>query len=198
MKIIKLIIFMQFFFNLIASSHNSFKNECGPYDGLEDEVIMPKKEDCFNSKGHNNLKCCYVEGEKDLLKRSSCVLIENTSEKRIELINELSEIATKLKVDCNTTKEFPSDCGITDGNEPNSASDCSKNYNGGKKCCFIKIVSEQFTGKACKEFESININTVGEAVVAAKTVGAELEVKCKSVLLNINYRILFLFLYYIL
>ena len=198
MKIIKLIVFFQYCLNLIKSSHNSFKNECGPYTGLEDEVIMPKKDDCFNSEGQNGLKCCYVEGEKDLLKRSACVLIENTSEKRIELIDELSEIATKLKVDCNVTKEFQSDCGITDGSIPNSVSDCLKNYNGNKKCCFIKIVSEQFTGNACKEFDSININTVGEAVVAAKTVGAELEVKCNNVLLKINYIILFLFLYYIL
>ena len=198
MKILKLLLLTQYMFNLIKSTHDSFKNECGPYKGLDDEVIMPTKEECFNSEISGDLKSCYVEEEKDLLKRTSCVLIENTSEKRIELIEELSEIATKLKVDCNTTKTFDSDCGITDGSEPDSASDCSRDYNGNKKCCFVKIVSPQFTGKACREFESIDINTIGEAVVASKTVNAELEVECNSLLLNINYTILFLFLYYIL
>ena len=197
MGIIKLILFLSYFENLVKSSHNSFKNECGPYTGLEDEVIMPKKEECFNSPGSGNLKCCYLEGEKDLLKRSSCVLIEDLSEKRIELIEELSEIATKLKVDCNSTKNFESDCANDGIAEPKSLNDCSK-PSGNQKCCFIRINSPQFSGNACRLFESIDINTIGEAVVAAKTVNAELEVHCKFFFLSLKNTILLLFLLYLL
>ena len=100
------IFLLLYFLELIKSAHDSFKNECGPYVGLEDEVIMPKKEDCINSPASGNQKCCFLEGEKDLLRRTACVLIEDNSEKRIELIQELSEIATKLKVDCNSKKKF--------------------------------------------------------------------------------------------
>ena len=194
MGTIKLVLLLLYLVNLIKSTHNSFKNECGPYTGLEDEVIMPKKEECFNSKGSGNLKCCYLEGEKDLLKRSSCVLIEDSSEKRIELIEELSEIATKLKVDCNSTKNFESDCANDGVTEPKSLNDCSKN-SGNLKCCFIKINSPQFSGNACKLFESIDINTIGEAVVAAKTVNAELEVHCNLLFLSLKNAIFLLLLY---
>ena len=197
MAIIKIILLLSYFVNIIISSHNSFNNECGPYEGLENEVIMPKKEDCFKSKGKDNLKCCYLEGEKDLLKRSACVLIEDSSEKRIELIEELSEIATKLKVDCNSTKQFESDCANNGITEPNSLDDCSKD-NGNLKCCFIKINSPQFSGNACKLFESIDINTIGEAVVAAKTVGAEMEVHCNLFFLSLKNIIFLLFLLYLL
>ena len=188
---LKEIVFHMIVFNLINSKYDSFKNECGPFTGLDDETIMPQKKDCFDSPKTNDLQCCYVEGEKDLSIRRSCILIENTSEKRIEVIEELSEIATKVKVDCNTPKEFESNCGTS--TDPNSEKDCSNGYEGDKKCCFVKITSEQFTGKGCREFDSININTIGEAVVAAKTVGAELEVKCNSFLLRINIVILLLF-----
>ena len=60
-----------------------------------------KKKECFNSPGKGNKKCCFVEGEIDLKRRTSCFLIEDKSEKRIEFIENLSEIATKIKVDCN-------------------------------------------------------------------------------------------------
>ena len=198
MKIIKIFLIISNFFNLIKASHDSFKNECGPYTGLEDEVMMPKKEDCLNPDNDSDgLKCCYVEGEKDLLKRTSCILIENNSEKRIELIEELSEIATKLKVDCGVDKSFDSECGIDTNSVPDSVEDCRDGTLGDEKCCFVKIKSPQFNGKACRKFKSIDINTIGEAVVAAKTVGAELEVKCNFILLSINYSILLLFLLYI-
>ena len=197
MEIIKILLIISNYFYLIKSSHDSFKNECGPYTGLENEVLMPTKEDCINTEVESEtLKCCYVEGEKDLLKRTSCVLIEDSSEKRIELIEELNEIATKLKVDCGSTKSFQSECGKSIGNEAESLEDC-KGWTGEEKCCLVAINSPQFTGKACRLFKSIDINTIGEAVVAAKTVGAELEVKCSYILLSINYSILLLFLLYI-
>ena len=50
--------------------------------------------------------------EKNLIKRTACVVIENDSEERIKLIQDLSEIATKIKVDCGQQKVFESDCGI--------------------------------------------------------------------------------------
>ena len=192
MVIIKLII-LSYFINFIKTSHDSFKNECGPYKGLDDTIIMPTKSDCFaDTSSYNPLSCCYVEGEKDLLKRTSCVLIKDNSDDRIELIEELSQIATKLKVDCNSPKSFNSDCGSS---SPNSEEDCSTGNSGNDKCCFIKITSPQFSGKACKLFHSIDINTIGEAVVAAKTVKAELDVKCNCFLLKLNYYILLLFLF---
>ena len=184
------------YFLILIKSHDSFKNECGPYSGLDDEVIMPKREDCIDptDTSTTNPKCCFLEGEKDLIKRTACVLIIDNPESRIELIQELSEIATKLKVDCGSTKSFTSDCGSPN---PSSEKDCSGGSSG-KKCCFVKITSPQFTGQACKEFESIDINTIGEAVVAAKTVNAELDVKCNYINLNINYYLFALFLLYLL
>ena len=186
-------VLMMFLYNLIKSSHDSSKNECGPFQGLESEIINPKKEECFTDTTciPTGQKCCFVEGEKDLLRRTACIIIEDTQEKRIEVIEELSEIATKLRVDCNSKKEFQSDCG---SQNPDSAKDCSDDD---KKCCFVKITSEQFNGKACRKFKSIDINTIGEAVVAAKTVGAELEVKCNLYLLNINYFMFSLLLLFI-
>ena len=190
------IFLLLYFLELIKSAHDSFKNECGPYVGLEDEVIMPKKEDCINDNtNYGNQKCCFLEGEKDLLRRTACVLIEDNSEKRIELIQELSEIATKLKVDCNSKKKFESDCSTS--TDPSSEKDCSDGSSGDEKCCFVKITSPQFNGKACRKFKSIDINVIGEAVVAAKTVNAELDVKCNFVLLNLNYYFLVLFLLYL-
>ena len=186
------IIFLLYCLKHIKSKYDSFKNECGPYIGLENDIIMPTKEECFSSSSSTGSKCYFVEGEKDLSKRSACILIEDSPENRIEAIEKLSEIATGVNVDCNSNKQFESDCG--GNNVPNSEKDCSDNSLGsGEKCCFVKITSKQFTGKGCKKFKNIDFNTIGEAVVAAKTVGAKLEVKCYSFLLRNNYYI-FLFL----
>ena len=190
-----MLLILIYFSNIIQSSHYSFKNDCGPYKGLEDDVIMPTKEDCFNANGEDDKKCCFVEGEKDLRGRTVCLLIENTSEKRIEVIEELSQIATKLKVDCNTPKSFEQDCGSS--TDPSSAKDCKDGSSGDEKCCFVKINSEQFTGKGCKKFQSIDINTIGEAVRAAKTVGAELEVKCHNTFIKLKYFIAILFCFFL-
>ena len=196
MAIILKTMILSYLLILIKSSHNSFKNECGPYTGLDDEVIMPKKEDCTGdtTTPTSGTKCCFLEGEKDLIRRTACVIIEDTSDSRIELIQDLSEIATKLNVDCGNTKSFESNCGI---DNPSSEKDCSGGSSS-KKCCFVKITSPQFTGQACREFENIDINTIGEAVVAAKTVNAELDVKCNYIHLNMNYYIFVLFLLYLL
>lgn len=174
--------FLIFLFLIIFTSqkHDSFVNECGLYNGIEDPVLMPTLNDCIKDKDETprggNQKCCLVEGEKDLYQRSACVLVVDEEESRIKLIEEMSEIATKLRVDCGSEKVFKSDCGV---DNPSSQGDCKLDYNSETdKCCFIKIDSPQFSGYACRKFTNININTIGEAVVAAKTVGATLEVLC--------------------
>ena len=140
---------------------------------------MPKKSDCIDPD--NN--CCYVEGEKNLITRTACVTITGGTgdpEARIKYIQDLSEIATKIKVDCGQPKKFDSDCGI---NPKKNKDDCFADKSNGK-CCFIKINSPQFEGQGCRKFKSISLNDIGEAVVAAKTVDADLEVECKSNFLN--------------
>ena len=176
MDFIKLILIFINYFHLIKSSHASFKNDCGPFIGSESSILMPKKSDCIDPD--NN--CCYVEGEKNLITRTACVTITGGSEARIKYIQELSEIATKINVDCGQTKEFDSDCGI---NPIKNKDDCFADKSNGK-CCFIKINSPQFEGQGCRKFKSISLNDIGEAVVAAKTVDADLEVECKSNFLN--------------
>ena len=182
MDFIKLILIFINYFHLIKSSHASFKNDCGPFNGLESSILMPKKSNCIDPD--NN--CCYVEGEKNLIKRTACVTItggsggSGGSEARIKYIQDLSEIATKINVDCGQPKEFVSDCGI---NPNKNKDDCFADKSNGK-CCFIKINSPQFEGQGCRKFKSISLNDIGEAVVAAKTVDADLEVECKSNFLN--------------
>ena len=176
MDFIKLILIFINYFHLIKSSHASFKNDCGPFIGSENSILMPKKSDCIDPD--NN--CCYVEGEKNLIKRTACVTITGGSEARIKYIQDLSEIATKINVYCGQPKEFNSDCGI---NPKKNKDDCFADKSNGK-CCFIKINSPQFEGQGCRKFKSISLNDIGEAVVAAKTVDADLEVECKSNFLN--------------
>ena len=176
MDFIKVLLIFINYFHLIKSSHASFKNDCGPFNGLESSILMPKKSDCIDVD--NN--CCYVEGEKNLITRTACVTITGGPEERIKYIQDLSEIATKINVDCGQPKEFHSDCGI---NPKKNKDDCFADKSNGK-CCFIKINSPQFEGQGCRKFKSISLNDIGEAVVAAKTVDADLEVECKSNFLN--------------
>ena len=180
MDFIKVILIFINYFHLIKSAEVSFKNDCGPFNGLEDPILMPKKEDCINAGSG----CCYVEGEKNLIRRTACVTIGGTSKDRIKYIEDLSEIATKINVDCRQQKQFESDCGK---NTKTNKDDCFADKTSGGKCCFIKIDSPQFKGQGCRKFDSISLNDIGEAVVAAKTVDAELEVECKSNFLNNNY-----------
>ena len=178
MDFIKVILIFINYFTLIKSSQVSFKNDCGPFNGLENSILMPKKSDCINA-GND---CCYVEGEKNLIRRTACVTITGGSDGRIKYIQDLSEIATKINVDCGQQKVFVSDCGI---NTKKNKDDCFADKSNGK-CCFIKINSPQFEGQGCRKFKSISLNDIGEAVVAAKTVDADLEVECKGYFLNKN------------
>ena len=193
MELLKLLVIIINYFHFINSAHNSFKNECGPFQGLENSFLIPKKEDCVNTvvANPNTYTCCYVEGEKNLIKRTACVLIQNNEDERIKLVQDLSEIATRIKVDCGQQKVFNSDCGINGKKEKN---DCFNDPNT-DKCCFVKISSPQFEGQGCKKFDDISLNDIGEAVVAAKTIDAELKVECESCFLNINLSILILLIF---
>ena len=159
---------------LITSAHDSFSNECGPYTGeVEDN---PTSTQCIGQSTGSTTTCCYIEGEKDLAIKTACIAITNTQEERIKAVKELNSIATGVKIDCGSTKTFPSDCGV---NNPTSKENCNNDHlDDGYDCCFISIKSEQYTGNGCKKYKSLDINTIGEAVVAAKTVGAELQVDC--------------------
>ena len=163
--------------DIILSTHDSFSNECGTYSGEVDE--NPSSEECIGQStglSDSSIKCCYVEGEKDLKTKTACILVTDTQEDRIEAITEMATIATGVKLDCGSTKEFPTDCG---SDNPNSASDCTQDHlSDGYDCCFINIESNQYNGKGCKKYKNIDINTIGEAVVAARTVGAKLTVDC--------------------
>ena len=173
---LKNILLFYFLLTTINTAHDSFKNECGPYTGLDDTVMMPTYEECISDTAQDSTgkKCCFLQGEKDLISRTACVLIEDESSSRIDLITEMSEVATKLKVDCISQKTFTSDCGSS---SPNNMDDC-KDSSIDEYCCYVKIESKQFNGSACRKFDEINNNIIGEAVVAAKTIDAKLEVKC--------------------
>ena len=178
LKIRKIYIILLFLnIPLAFSTHDSFSNECGSYSGEVDE--NPTSDECIGQStgsSDTSIKCCYIEGEKDLEIKTACILVTDTQEKRIEAILEMSTIATGVKIDCGSTKEFPTDCGSS---SPTSVSDCTQDTStNGYDCCFIKIESEQYTGTGCKKYKNIDINTIGEAVVAAKTVGATLTVDC--------------------
>ena len=178
----KILIFTILLSQIIISSstHDSFSNECGPYSGeVEDN---PSSTDCIGQSTGSTTTCCYVEGEKDLVKKTACIAITNTQEERINAIKELNTIATGVKIDCGTQKTFPSDCGV---DNPTSKENCNHDVlSDGYHCCFISIKSDQYTGNGCKKYKNLDINTIGEAVVAAKTVGAVLEVDCLGKWIN--------------
>lgn len=122
-------------------------------------------------------KCCLVKGYQDITQSSVCIKLNKTliqsQENRIDIIKKLSTETTGVTLDCGIPKKFESTCGAPN---PSDSKDCNKN---GKTCCYVEVKSDSFSGKACRAFNSeLDINTIGEAVVAAKTVGAELIVDC--------------------
>ena len=164
----------------IIEERNSFINECGPYASQETD-INPSITDCINSNEklneENVKKCCYVEGYMNLQTRTTCVNVINSTEGRIDMIEEFSSFSTGVKVECGQQKIFKSDCG---NDNPEETSNCSKYKTGDYSCCFISIKSNQFTGTACRKYNNIDQNDIGEAVLAAKTIGASLIVDCYS------------------
>ena len=164
----------------VTEERNSFINECGPYESQETD-LNPSISDCINSNEklneENVKKCCYVEGYYNLQTRTTCVNVINSTEGRISMIEEFSSFSTGIKIECGQQKIFKSDCG---NDNPEETSDCSKYKTDDYSCCFISIKSNQFTGNACRKFNHIDQNDIGEAVLAAKTIGASLIVDCYS------------------
>jgi len=179
MNVHKLIIIFFKFLNLVMCEHNSFMNECGPYLGhLPDKENMPNLNDCIKST-NNALteKCCFVQAQKGYENITTCILIEDTSENRIELIEELSEIGTKIKVNCGSEKLLVSDCGTEN---PNSPGDCISDSSGDEKCCYIKISSDEYSGVSCKKFKNQDLKNIEEVDSAAKSVDTKLQIQCSS------------------
>lgn len=171
-------IFLFSLFPLSSSLHNSFTNECGPYIGIADGSKLPTVSECIDdiSTPASGSLCCHVSGEQNLETLSACFIIENLSEKRINVVGEMEEVATGIKIDCGLTKSFENTCGL---GKPDKPEDCTKvKLDGSNHCCFVSIESEIFTGKACRSFDNLQSRTIGEAVVAAKTIDAKLDVNC--------------------
>ena len=161
---------------ILLIEYNSFTNQCGPNKDLEKSIS--KKEDCTNSKDDSGQLCCFLEGEQDLVYKSCCILIpENTTKNRVAVIKNMTEVATKLKIDCGGVKNFTSDCGKKKEN-PSSVKDCKEFES--EQCCFVKIKSNDFEGTACRKFNDMTRTKIGQSVIAAKTIGATLEISCYS------------------
>ena len=178
----------------IQTIYDSFMNECGPYNNTENESIIPTRNNCINESANaHNKTCCFLEGEKDLKYRTACVLINDTQEERISLLKEMKEVATKLKIDCGNEKNLTSDCGPKD---PSSVRECE--FDKSKQCCFVKIKSEDFNGSACKRFKNMTRTKIGQTVIAAKTVGATLEIACYCrKFFDINYFLLIIYILFL-
>lgn len=184
------------FAKMVITEHTGFINECGKYQGEELTSNFPTKEDCLGYPVTNSsTTCCYVTGNQNLTDKSACFEIIDTEKERIKFIQEAENFATKIKVNCGSKRELKSDCSFkTDS--PKNKDDCKDNsLPSGYKCCYVKIKSDDFNGEACRKFEDIDSEKIGEAVVAAKTIDVDLTVKCNATLFN-SYNV-FKFLIYI-
>ena len=96
------------------------------------------------------------------------------------------ENSTEIVLDCGQSKELQSNCGSGDLKSP---SDCSKGkVDDGKRCCYVHIKRGDNTeSSGCRIFPLLDINTIGEAVVAAKTLNVSLDVDCSSVMMNFSF-----------
>ena len=188
--IIIIIILNQFNFSLNSTSEEEkFVSDCG-----NKTIENPSRNDCFNStpkKDAENL-CCYLTGIMGIEKRSACVYLENNSSIRINKIKEINQFATKVNLDCGIEKEIKSDCGK---NNPQNEKDCELKTNDQSQCCLIDIKTDEKNYKFCKKFkEKLDINTIGQAVVAANTINAKLVVDCFIIKIKINKILLLLLL----
>ena len=185
-------------FNILFSTYDSFRSECGPYLGLEDEIMMPEKQDCFaDTYLGQTKKCCFVEGEKYLSRKTTCVLIRDTPEEKLGVIQDLSNIATNLKIECFTPKKYNSDCNVL-VSEPTDEFDCLdiSNDKENEKCCLVKISSQDFNGNICKRIKTDNLNELKRYIFDKSDSYTKFEVKCFDCLININYFTFILFLFY--
>jgi len=176
-----------------TTTHNSFTSDCGTYSGQlwEKNIVEPKQEDCYDINNIDQTSssfCCLVSGIENLNEKTACFNLENNPTVRIKTIKEMEEIATKIKIDCGIKKSFTNDCGEANADNANQ---CNLNQGQTGQCCLITIESNDFNGKFCKHFNNkLDINTIGDAVVAAKTVGAKLEVNCNIKMINANLFVL--------
>lgn len=156
----------------LIQSEIEFESDCGISSPLE-------ASDCLSYGGD----CCFSKGNVLLQTKKICINVVNKDdqESRTEMIKELSQQATGVTLDCGVEKEFSNTCNI-DNPEPKEASDCTSFDTGEEDvhCCFVKIKSSSYKGTSCKQYTNLDINTIGEAVVAAKTIGVVFEVDCIS------------------
>ena len=126
-------------------------------------------------------RCCFATGQVLLDTKQICITVNDYQdiEKRVAVINELNQYATAVKLDCGVPRVLPQTCSL-DHPEPTSASECTEAETGNDEtdCCYVSIKSEDYNGTSCIEFPHLDINTIGEAVVAAKTINATLVVNC--------------------
>lgn len=192
-----LILFIMLFIvinsQLAEERKEHFISDCVP------QTITPMSvNDCIINSNINeeNSQCCFATGQEYLESTNICVKVVNykSVESRIEKVKQLNQIATGVYLDCGNTKEFKSTCGV---DSPSSISQCTKSKTNNKdtECCYVKIKSERFKGTSCMEFPHMDINTIGEAIDAAKTIDVTLEVKCNSTFINLGYFMILIILY---
>ena len=164
--------------------YDDFVSDCGS------PIPPTKPADCFITPN-----CCFANGTIQLTTQNICIKVEdpNNQQLRIETIEALSHLATNINLEChNVTKSIPSNCGKP---EPESVKDCTKSSTKGNDCCYIKVVDEQgqtYTG--CMQFKNLDINTIGEAVRAAETRNAKLNIDCYGMYMKYNVINLMLFM----
>lgn len=179
------IFFMLYIVSTVLSGDDirkHFESECGI-----DNPMTP--DDCILTKRG----CCFARGQEVLESKAICVTVENyeNAQSRIDKVKELSTIATGVYLDCGNTKQFKSTCGVE---SPSSITQCTKAKTGNDntECCYVKIKSDRYKGTSCMEFPHMDINTIGEAVDAAKTINVTLEVKCNATFMKIGYYMILL------
>ena len=194
------ILIINFFYIFSTTTHNSFTSDCGNYSGKTwtQNEIEPTNTDCYdinNIDETSSTLCCFVSGIENLNKKTACFSLANSAEERIKTIYEMEEIATKIKIDCGIKKSFVHDCGVEN---PTNANQCNLLEGQSGQCCLINIKSEDYNGSFCKLFNrKLDINTIGDAVLAAKTVNAILDVNCNINKIKENLIILFTFIMFV-
>jgi len=197
---------------LFSNSQNEYetipKSDCGK----NIELNNPNITDCIDQNPETNKNkeklCCHLSAIYGIdSKLSTCILLENDSKTRIKKIKEINKYATKVKLDCGLGKKFNSDCGNyknENNKEPNNVNDCKDNeLNENEQCCLIEIKSgkkenEGIEQKFCHKFKKkLDINTIGEAVVAASTIDVDLKVNCYCMFINNNFNLMLMFLFFV-
>ena len=195
-----IILMINFFYIISTTTHNSFTSNCGTYSGKTwtQNETEPKKNDCYDENNideTDSTLCCFVSGIENLIEKTACFNLTNSAEERIKTISEMEEIATKIKIDCGIKKSFEHDCGVEN---PTNANQCNLLSGQSGACCLINIKSDDYNGSFCKHFtKKLDINTIGDAVLAAKTVNAILDVNCNINKIKENLIILFTFIMFV-